>query len=287
MNTENLKTFLLLSKLRNFTQTADELFIAQSTVTNRIAELERELGKPLFVREKKNITLTPEGSMFVQYAKRIVDLQEASMHELNSSSHYEHTLRVGSTNTIYELGVYPMIHAFMLRNPSTAMKLTIGHSAEMIHQLQEHLLDVVFSYLPLTRHGYDSVPIFAEPLLLVTSPEHRDYIDGIKKDEIPSLNYLLIDYILQNKEDSVRALFPKFFPFRFETGSSTKLVDYLIDGMGYSFLPESIVKEHIDRGSLITIPLLDMEIPMIQSYCNYPSDNNLAKELLSYAELKR
>ena len=42
MNTENLKTFIALSKYKNFTKTAESLFVAQSTVTNRIAELEKK-----------------------------------------------------------------------------------------------------------------------------------------------------------------------------------------------------------------------------------------------------
>ena len=47
MDTLSLQTFLTLAEHRNFTRTADALFIAQSTVTNRIAELEKEIGKPV------------------------------------------------------------------------------------------------------------------------------------------------------------------------------------------------------------------------------------------------
>ena len=43
MNTEELKTFIFLSKVKNFTLAAEQLYIAQSTVTNRISELEKEL----------------------------------------------------------------------------------------------------------------------------------------------------------------------------------------------------------------------------------------------------
>jgi DNA-binding transcriptional LysR family regulator len=79
MDTQNLKTFLVLCDLKNFTKTADQLFLAQSTVTNRIAELEKELGKKLFLRDKKNINLTEEGKLFYDYAKRIVELEETSI----------------------------------------------------------------------------------------------------------------------------------------------------------------------------------------------------------------
>ena len=43
MNTEELKTFIFLSKVKNFTLAAEQMYIAQSTVTNRISELEKEL----------------------------------------------------------------------------------------------------------------------------------------------------------------------------------------------------------------------------------------------------
>ena len=45
VNSESIRTFLMLSKLKNFTRTAERLYVAQSTVTNRIAELEAETGK--------------------------------------------------------------------------------------------------------------------------------------------------------------------------------------------------------------------------------------------------
>ena len=84
MDTQTLKTFLTLANVKNFTQTARLMYIAQSTVTNRIAELEKEVGKPLFVRSKKNISLTREGVVFLDYARRILDLEELSIKELNS-----------------------------------------------------------------------------------------------------------------------------------------------------------------------------------------------------------
>ena len=47
METENLRTFLLVVRYHNFTRAAEQLFVAQSTVTNRILELERAAGVKL------------------------------------------------------------------------------------------------------------------------------------------------------------------------------------------------------------------------------------------------
>ena len=54
MNSEELKTFIFLSKVKNFTLAAEQLSVAQSTVTNRISELEKEVGKKLFRRGSIN-----------------------------------------------------------------------------------------------------------------------------------------------------------------------------------------------------------------------------------------
>ena len=79
MDTQSLQTFITLAEYRNFTKTADALFIAQSTVTNRIAELEKEIGKQLFDRNKRKVTLSKEGETFLFYAKRILELTDMTM----------------------------------------------------------------------------------------------------------------------------------------------------------------------------------------------------------------
>ena len=50
MDIEALNTFLTLANTKNYTRTAAQLFVAQSTVTNRIHELEKELNIALFTR---------------------------------------------------------------------------------------------------------------------------------------------------------------------------------------------------------------------------------------------
>ena len=88
MNTESIKTFIMLSKLKNFTRTAERLYVAQSTVTNRIGELENETGKKLFVRRRDGVELTEEGELFLGYALRIAELEDSFIQQVNSSAKY-------------------------------------------------------------------------------------------------------------------------------------------------------------------------------------------------------
>lgn len=112
MNSEGIKTFIMLSKLKNFTRTAERMYVAQSTVTNRIAELESETGQKLFVRRQGGVELTEEGQLFLSYALRINELEESFVQEVNAAARYERTLRIGAINAVYESSLYPLISRF-------------------------------------------------------------------------------------------------------------------------------------------------------------------------------
>lgn len=280
MDTQNLRTFLVLADIKNFTQAADQLFVAQSTVTNRIAELERQLGKKLFHRDNKTVVLTAEGSLFLTYAKRMIDLEETSIKEMNSIKQYEYNLRIGTTNTIYECHLVDTIKHLLTSRQDCALTVTVGHSISLLQMLQDGLLDVVYSYLPLVKNGYKSDVFATDSLVLVTSPNTNQYHNGILKDELTEIPYLFCNFALQEVGLFIRELFPTFYQFHFEIDNSTKLVQFLLDGIGYSFLPESLVKPYIMTRELETVPLLDFKTPKINSYRIYNEAN--AKHLCAY-----
>ncbi len=168
MNTESIKTFLVLAKLKNFTLTSEYLYISQSTVTKRIAQLEDELNTKLFDRSYKEVRLNPEGTIFYHYAKRILKLEEASIKEIHSTVNYINHLRIGCTNALYETFLQSKIKLFY-QSPKNSIKVVIGHSNELLFGLQDELLDVVFSYLPLKKSGFECTTYETDTLVLVTN----------------------------------------------------------------------------------------------------------------------
>lgn len=132
MNTETLRTFIAAAQIKNFTKTAEHLFIAQSTVTNRIVDLESEIGKPLFTRKHKQIELTEAGLQFLDYAKQLVDLETTALQTVRSSLSSDERLRIGTTNTIYECRLQHALKKWMKAKPLSTIILNIGHTAEMI-----------------------------------------------------------------------------------------------------------------------------------------------------------
>ena len=281
MNSDGIKTFIMLSKLKNFTRTAERMYVAQSTVTNRIAELENETGQKLFVRRQGGVELTEEGQLFLSYALRINDLEESFIQEVNSAARYEKQLRVGCINAVYESSLFPLLSRFFSDNQDVSLKVVLGHSADLLQMLQDSIIDVAFSYLPFKKAGFTSRRFSQDRLLLLASPSANAYKGGIRKQELASCEYLMCNFAFGDAGEFVRSLFPPRHAFRFEVDNSGKVIEYLLAGLGYSFLPAKMAERELKEGKLEAIRPLDFGVPELISYCAFRRGNALAEALLA------
>lgn len=280
MNTENLKTFIALSKYKNFTKTAESLFVAQSTVTNRIAELEKEVGKKLFERERKNVRLTEKGTRFLDYAVRITDLERTAIEDINTNEKYPKRLTIGSTNTIYDCHLKNKLKSFMIDNPDTALKIIISHSASLVEMAVDGIVDFAFTYMEYRKNNVRCVPFCEDEMVLVTGNKNSEYTGGIRLFELAEVNYLYCNFTFQGIGEYIRDLFPKHHRFSFEIDRSANIIPYLFDSDCYSFLPKELVSNEISDGRLTEIPLIDFEIPTVKSFIVYNEKSKLLNEKL-------
>lgn len=279
MNTEELKTFIFLSKVKNFTLAAEQLYIAQSTVTNRISELEKEVGKKLFTRGSKTVKLTEAGEIFLRYAERILELQNTSIEEMNALSSHSRKFSIGAINASYEVYVKKLVDECLKDNTITSVKVMLGHSLDLIQQLQDNMLDMVFSAIPLKRLGYACDVYDVDRVALVCKKGCNEYADGISKEQLSKIPYLMCDFTLSEAGVFIRSLFPKNHIFRLDVDNSSKLFSYLENGLGYSFLPYKFVKEKIDDGILEEVKLKDFTAPNVTTYLLYKQDYDVTKFL--------
>ncbi len=269
MNTEELKTFIFLSKVKNFTLAAEKLRIAQSTVTNRIGELEKEVGKKLFSRGSKTVTLTEAGEIFLRYAERILELQDTSIEEMNALSSHSRKFSIGAINATYEVYVKPLVDECLKDNSVTSIKVMLGHSLDLIQQLQDNMLDMVFSAVPLKRAGYVCDVYDEDRVALVCGKGKNEYQNGVTKTQLSKMPYLMCDLTLSDAGVFIRSLFPKNHVFRLDVDNTSKLMPYLENGLGYSFLPYKLVKDKLENGSLEEVKLKDFTAPKINTYLIY------------------
>ena len=266
MDTESLKTFLSLCNTRNYTRTAGQLFVAQSTVTKRINDLEKELQVPLFLRNNRSVTLTPEGEQFYVYAQKMIELTNSSLSEISSLRKFDNQYRIGAADSIYDGHLAPLILRHQKQHPRDSIKITIGLSSNLLEQLQANILDIVFTYLPLNKADYKCDIFRQDPMVLVTSYENTRYVDGITQQLLMQENYLMCNFALQDVGHFIRNLFPRYHSFSVEIDDCSKIIPFLIRQNNYTFLPEDMAAPYIQDKQLRAIPLADFQTPVINSY---------------------
>lgn len=266
MDLESLRTFIVLSDTKNFTQTANQLFVAQSTVTNRISELEKVVNAKLFSRNNRLVELTPEGEQFLLYAEKVMKLTESSLAEISSFKKYKNYLRIGSSDSIYEGHLAPIILKHQKKHPEDALKITIGLSSQLIEQLQNNILDVVFSYLPLKKSQYYCDIFRQDTMVLVTDIKNTKYKKGITREELVNENYLMCNFALHDVGQFIRGLFPKYHQFSLEIDDCSKIIPFLLNQNNYTFLPMDMATPLLKSSQLRAIPLIDFSAPIINSY---------------------
>ena len=82
MDIRILRYFLTVAKEQNFTKAAEQLNITQPTLSRQLSALEDEIGKALFIRGNRSVTLTETGVLLKRRALEILDLEEKMMNEL-------------------------------------------------------------------------------------------------------------------------------------------------------------------------------------------------------------
>ena len=183
---------------------------------------------------------------------------------------FSETLRIGTVNTVYECYLLSSVKEYIHNHPDISVKVMIDHSGPLLRMLQDGTLDIVFSYVPLKKTSISCHPFHSDELVLVTAPIHTEYRDGIYQAQLPDVNYLYCDFMIQDNGTFIRDMFPKNYSFSFEIDKLTHLPAYLTSGIGYSFLPKSLAQSYLDDGSLISVPLLDFQAPTIQSFVILP-----------------
>lgn len=266
MDIESLKTFIVLANTRNFTRTASQLFIAQSTVTNRITELEKELHISLFTRNNRTVELTLEGEQFRLYAEKVINLTNTSLAEICSIRKYENHIRMGAADSIYAIHLAPLILEHTRKVSKDSIKITIGTSNNLLDQLQANILDVCFSYLPLNKSDYKCDIFCQDPLVLVTDYHNQKYKKGITKQELIDINYLMCNFALQDVGQFIRNIFPKYHEFSLEIDDCSKIIPFLLGQDNYTFIPKDMATQYIKQKQLREIPLIDLKTPVINSY---------------------
>ena len=124
MNLFYLRYFVTLAHVKHYTKAAEQLCIAQPSLSHAIAQLERELGVPLFEKNGRNTALTRFGEEFLACAEHTLSTLDAGIESIQRSARGEGLIRLGFLRTLGVEFVPGLAAGFLKENPGMDIQFT-------------------------------------------------------------------------------------------------------------------------------------------------------------------
>lgn len=156
-----LQYFLAVTREQNILRAAESLNLSQPTLSRQIRDMEEELGKKLFIRGSRTITLTEEGMILRKRAEEIMELVKKAEDEITLSEETvagDITVGAGETDGLRVL--VRAVQALREKHPQVHFHVVSGDKAFVIEQLDGGLIDfgVVFGDFDKSKYEYMGVP---------------------------------------------------------------------------------------------------------------------------------
>lgn len=179
MNLEQLRGFAEIALTGHFTRAAEQLHLAQPSLSRQIASLEAELGVELFHRARGNVTLTAAGERLLPLARRMLADAETARAEMAELAGLRRgRIRLGAPPTLCTSLVAEVLVEFHARHPGIEIEILERGSRSLIDALLEGTLDIALIVTSVSSGSARAVlerePILREGLVVVSSAEHPD-----------------------------------------------------------------------------------------------------------------
>ena len=141
-----MRTLLAAVETGSFAAAARKVGRSESAVSLQLKRLEEQIGEPVFLRTGKQMTLTGTGARLVEYARRLLDLNDEAL-SVTSESSIDGTVTLGVPHDVTETWLPAVIAGFRRSHPSATLKVVEGRSAILLSRLADDQIDLatVFS----------------------------------------------------------------------------------------------------------------------------------------------
>ena len=156
MDIRVLQYFLAVAREENITAAAESLHMTQPPLSRQLKELEEELGKTLFIRGKRKITLTEEGIILRKRAEEMVELLEKTKAEIHSANeNINGDIYIGGAETDAVRLLLQTIKRLRQNHPSIFFHFSSGNAEDIEERLDRGLLDFGIFIEPTDMKKYD------------------------------------------------------------------------------------------------------------------------------------
>lgn len=261
-----LITLLTVCEQGSFTRAAESLNLTQPAVSHHISQLEAEVGAPLFLRRKGQLSLTREGEIVAQYARRMQSLEQQMLHELRSADHFLARLRVGITHTAESNLITEVLAKFGQENDGVSITITTDTINNLYDSVEHFELDLAIVDSTRPSPELNALMLDTDSIMCILSnnnPLARHAmvtLDDLKKERM----------ILRLPSSATRKLFEAHllsvgtsiddFDVAMEVDNVATIKDLIRKELGVSILARSACMDELRKGKIAALPIENLSM---------------------------
>lgn len=260
MDTQHLKAFTTVARLRSFTEAAERLHLTQPAISKRISALEQQLGCRLFDRIGRGISLTEAGRALLPRAEAILrSVTDTELALSNLSGEVSGHLRLATSHHIGLHHLPQILKAFTQQHPLVKLQLDfVDSDAAYADVLRGEAELAVITLRPDQPAGIRALPLWDDPLSFVVAPDHALASAGnVSLAQLGEFPAILPDPTTHTTQ-LVRLLFKQAdCPLQISMATNfLETIKMMVSiGLGWSTLPDTMVDEQLQR-----LPLADTQL---------------------------
>jgi len=165
LESDVLRTFVAIAESGSFTRAAGQIYRSTSAVSMQIKRLEETLGHSLFVREARQVRLTPAGETLLGYARRLLRLNEEAVAQFRQPT-LQGRVRFGTPADVGTRIMPGLLALFARSHPGVEVDVSVARSIDMIERIDAGELDLAL--VTIGNLGQDDSrgePVHSEPLV--------------------------------------------------------------------------------------------------------------------------
>lgn len=274
MQLEELRTFVTLAEVKNFTKTANKLLMSQPTVSLHIKNLEKEFETELFQRSPKFLKITPSGELLLDRANEIIKIYEKTKRDISEIHHsVKGKLKIGASFTIGEYILPSLLRDFQADHPEIEFEVFIGNTEEIIQLLLTFQIDIGLVESETSDQDLVVVPFLEDELMIVCSNEHP-----LAEKSTVSVNELQNQsWITREMGSGTRQYFNQMIvknglkvKSMLTISSNQGIKETVKNGLGLALLSHRVIEKDVEQSALSIIQLHKQAMKRNFSYLYSP-----------------
>ncbi|CAE6936623.1 Bacterial regulatory helix-turn-helix protein [Vibrio sp. B1REV9] len=247
-----MRAFVRVVQTGSFSATGREMNTSQTTISKKVAALEKKIGVKLLARSSRDHALTPAGAKYYQTCVDILgELDEAETEARSEVASPQGTVRISAPVAFGRILLAPIMAEFFQRYPDIKVDLRLS---DRHTDLISDGIDVAIRARQLEDSTLIARHLFDNPMLALAAPSYLDRNGTPKKpDDLTQHNCLIYSgmqevniwrFTKEDKEHSVAV------SGNFQSDNGDVLLEVALTGMGIVILPIWMVESHIKAGRL-------------------------------------